>query len=107
MSGKLKFTEFRSSGYFYPSAKLLANGGQVFILAVGGGQGGARGGYNGNSGGAGGAVRFEIGGGGGPTRGGIGAGGRGQTAAHLRQGAKGGGTPVGKLLAMGGRESVG
>lgn len=100
MSGKLKFVEFRTSGYFYPSAKLLANGGQVFILAVGGGQGGARAGI----GGAGGGVRFEIGGVGGPTSVIIGAGGNGQTSAYQSQATGGGDTSFGNLLTMGGRQ---
>lgn len=40
-AGKLRYQEFLTSGTFVPSAKLLANGGQVFVdLRGGGGAGG-------------------------------------------------------------------
>ena len=42
--GKLKYQEFiSSSGTFTPSSKLLANGGQVWVLGVGGGGSGGGG----------------------------------------------------------------
>jgi hypothetical protein len=111
MPGKLKYVEFRASGYFYPSAKLMANGGQVFVLAVGGGQGGGSGngsvgGSGGNGmGGAGGSVRTEITGVGGPTSILIGAGGLGQSVRYGGQGADGGDTYFGSMLCPGGRKS--
>lgn len=45
--GKLRYQEFTSSGTFTPSATLLANGGQCFVEAIGGG-------------GSGGAVRTTV-----------------------------------------------
>lgn len=39
--GKLRYQEFTSSGTFTPSAKLLANGGQVYYELIGGGGSGA------------------------------------------------------------------
>lgn len=44
--GKLRYQEFTSSGTFTPSAKLLANGGQLTVVLVGGsgGNGGGDGG---------------------------------------------------------------
>ena len=39
--GKLRYQLFTTSGTFTPSAKLLANGGQVFLEMAGGGGGGA------------------------------------------------------------------
>jgi hypothetical protein len=39
-SVKLRYQEFLSTGTFTPSAKLLANGGQVEVFMVGGGAGG-------------------------------------------------------------------
>ena len=38
--GKLRFQEFLTSGTFTPSAKLLADGGWVFVQMAGGGGGG-------------------------------------------------------------------
>ena len=57
-SGKLRYQEFTSSGTFTPSVTLLANGGQVNVMLVGGGQAGANGttGASGGTGGGGGTV---------------------------------------------------
>ena len=41
--GKLRYQLFTTSGTFTPSAKLLANGGQVFLEMAGGGGGGGAG----------------------------------------------------------------
>lgn len=53
--GKLRYQEFTGSGTFTPSATLVANGGAVSLLLIGGGQGGGSGspsigGYGGNGG---------------------------------------------------------
>ena len=40
---KLRYTEFKVSGTFTPSAKLIANGGQCEVLIVAGGGGGGTG----------------------------------------------------------------
>lgn len=56
--GKLRFQDFLASGTFTPSALLSLNGGQCFVLCVGGGGGGGTGssGQGAGGGGGGGAV---------------------------------------------------
>jgi len=99
---RLQVVEYTANGTFTPSAKLIANGGGVHVLAVGGGGGG---------GGAGGTARGGGGGGGGAVRYGlltiltaqtvtIGAG--GTAGAGAGSGGVGGTTSIGSFTALGG-----
>lgn len=98
--GKLRYQEFTSSGTFTPNEKLLANGGQVWVLLVGAGQAGQNGSasFNGR-GGNGGSVLVQPFVVAGPVTVSIGAGG----AANL---ANGGNSSFGGLVALGGATDV-